>query len=155
MEIDSRYVSPMLMWALALSGAVLIGFFTPPIAVFAKGPLTDMAAALLFLNWVGFYLLGLWQNREAESSVANLKKLHTSGLYSLARHPLYFSDMGLTTAMFLYMTTLNFMLPAVYIIAVLYLWSGLEEDALLKKFGKKYADYQKRVPRFIPLPPWA
>ncbi len=150
MDIDSRYVSPVLMWAIALSGAVLIGFFTPSIPVFQKGFLTDLAAALLFLNWIGFFCLSLWHNREAENSVATITKLQTKGTYAIVRHPIYMADMGLTSGIFLYMATLNFLLPGIFVIAMICSWAGLEEEALAKKFGKKYRDYQKRVPKFIP-----
>jgi len=143
------------MWAIALSGAAAISALVPPAGIFQKAFVSDVAAAFLFLNWLGFFSLGVWQNREAESSAAQIKKLQTSGVYSLLRHPIYFADMGLTLGIFLYMPLLNVLASAAFVIGVLYYWAGLEEEALLQKFGRKYSDYCRRVPKFIPILPWA
>lgn len=148
--MDSRFVSPILMWAIALSGATAISALVPPLQVFQKSPATDIAAAFLFLNWIGFFLLGTWQHRQAGKSAAEIKELHTAGIYSLMRHPIYFADMSLTTGIFLFMPFLNVLLSAAFVLAVICTWAGIEENAMERKFGKKYRDYRKKVPKFFP-----
>jgi protein-S-isoprenylcysteine O-methyltransferase Ste14 len=153
--MDSRYVSPILMWAIAFSGAAIIAAIVPAIPVLQKSPATEFVFALLLVNWLGFYILGRWQNHEAENSAGNIKKLQTGGVYSLVRHPIYFADCGLSVGMIFFYLNLNALFASLFVIGTLYYWAGMEEEALLKKFGRKYRDYQNKVPKFIPLLPWA
>ena len=138
------------MWAIALSGAAILAAIVPAMPLLQKSLAAGFLFALLFVNWIGFYLLGLWQNREAERSAAGIKKLQTGGVYSLVRHPIYFGDIGLSLGLFFFYLSLNALFASLFVIAVLYFWAELEEEAMVKKFGKKYKDYQKKVPKFIP-----
>ena len=153
--MNSRYVVPMLLWAIALSGAAVISALAPKSELFIGNDYSDLASAFLFLNWLGIFSLSIWQNRESEKSAADIKKLQTQGTYSLARHPIYLADMLLSVAIILYAPRLNVLLSSLFVMIMIYFWAGLEEEALVKKFGKKYADYRKKVPKFIPLPLWA
>ncbi|MCX6772815.1 MAG: DUF1295 domain-containing protein, partial [Candidatus Micrarchaeota archaeon] len=134
----------------ALLGAAALTAFVPAVPVFRAGMLTDVAAAFLLLNWIGFFALSLWHHPDAEKSAAAIKKLQTQGTYAIMRHPIYFADMGLTIGIFLYMPFLNVLASAAFVVAVLYFWAGLEEEALLRKFGRRYSEYCKKVPKFIP-----
>lgn len=148
--MDSRLISPVLMWAIAISGAALLLAFAPTQQLFQKNYPSDFLFALLFTNWLGFFSLALWENRQAASSASGIMNLVKTGVYSLVRHPIYSADMGLAFGIFLFLPSLNVLLAAFFVSLVLYRWALLEEAALGKRFGKKYSDYCKKVPRFLP-----
>lgn len=148
--MDSRIVSPLLMWAIALAGAALLLAFAPSQQLFQKNPYTGFLFAILFTNWLGFFSLALWENRQAADSASGIRKLVKTGVYSLVRHPIYFADMFLAFGIFLFSPNLNVLLAALFVSLLLYRWAMLEEAALGKKFGREYAQYCKKVPRLLP-----
>ncbi len=140
----------MLMWAIALSGAALLLALVPASHIFPKTSAAAFLFAILFINWLGFFSLALWENKQAAASAAGIRKLITSGVYSLVRHPIYFADITFAFGIFLSFPNLNVLMAALFVSIVLYRWALLEEVALGKKFGRKYADYCKKVPRLVP-----
>lgn len=76
--------------------------------------------------------------------------LVVSGLYRYVRHPLYAAGLlfiWLTPVMTTSTLALNLALT-VYI----YIGSRFEEGRLIQEFGDPYLQYQKQVPRLIPIP---
>ncbi len=72
------------------------------------------------------------------------------GLYRRVRHPLYSAAM-----LFLWLTpTMTASLLAFNLAATAYFYVGslFEERKLLSEFGPAYAEYQRKVPRFLPRP---
>jgi len=79
------------------------------------------------------------------------KELNTSGMYSLARHPLYVGNffMWLGIAMLaenFWFTMAFILLYIVYYERIMY----AEEQFLIEKFGNQYTDWSKATPAFIP-----
>jgi protein-S-isoprenylcysteine O-methyltransferase Ste14 len=148
--MEAKFVSPFLMWLVAGIGALFSLLFLPAGNILSSNPLFSLAFAVLLLFWLSFVAAALWKNRQAARSAAGVMKLETSGVYSLVRHPIYFADIIFAWGIFLQLPNLNILLAAVWITLVLHWWMGLEEGALRKKFGKKYRDYCRKVPKFLP-----
>ncbi len=71
------------------------------------------------------------------------------GPYKYSRHPIYFFSI-----MFLLMRPkmgLNYLIIVVIFIAYFFIGSIFEEKRLVEKFGEIYINYQRTVPRIIPL----
>ena len=58
--------------------------------------------------------------------------------------------MLMSWGVFLLFPYLASLLCAIWVNAVLLYLMGLEENALRKKFGRKYSDYEKKVPKLVP-----
>jgi protein-S-isoprenylcysteine O-methyltransferase Ste14 len=73
-----------------------------------------------------------------------------SGFYNWVRHPIYF--FGLLLIWLFPVMTVNFFVT--YILFTIYFYSGsiYEERRLVAEFGPAYQEYQRRVPRLIPIP---
>lgn len=74
--------------------------------------------------------------------------LRIEGAYKFVRHPLYFFSilfLGLRPTMSLFYFVM-------FVSAVIYFYVGsiYEEKKLIEKFGDKYREYQKKVPRLFP-----
>jgi protein-S-isoprenylcysteine O-methyltransferase Ste14 len=75
-------------------------------------------------------------------------EFRTPSAYAVVRHPLY---IGWTLAFWATPTmTAGHLLFAISLTAYMAVASVWEERDLLAHFGKQYADYRRRVPRFIP-----
>jgi protein-S-isoprenylcysteine O-methyltransferase Ste14 len=74
-------------------------------------------------------------------------------VFGIVRHPIYLAAILLYLGMILF--TFSLFSVGVWIIIILFyhLISRYEERLLLKKFGKEYEDYMKRVPMWIPFFP--
>jgi protein-S-isoprenylcysteine O-methyltransferase Ste14 len=74
----------------------------------------------------------------------------TSGLFRFSRNPLY---LGMAIALFgvnIFLGSLSpFIFPIIFIIFIDRMFIPMEEKALEKEFGNEYADYKKRVRRWI------
>ncbi|MBI2565277.1 isoprenylcysteine carboxylmethyltransferase family protein [Candidatus Woesearchaeota archaeon] len=78
------------------------------------------------------------------------QKLITSGIFSNLRHPRYLEYMLLSLGLALISGYLFSYLIFVYTIIMFYFLSIFEEKELVRRFGKKYQIYARKVPRFIP-----
>jgi len=76
-------------------------------------------------------------------------KLHTTGVYSKVRHPMYLGS--LLFYLSLIISTMSLIAFVLWIgIFFIYNYFALyEEKFLINKFGKEYLDYIKKVPRWI------
>ena len=68
------------------------------------------------------------------------------GIYAIVRHPEFLGHMLIIFGMMISRTILSILVCAI-LIAMLYLGILSEEKENLKKFGKNYEEYMKRVPR--------
>ena len=148
--MQAKFVSPILMWLIAFAGIAAILLLAPPLTIFERNTPASFAFAIILITYLGFFSITLLPNRHASSSAAGIKKLITTGLYSIVRHPIYFADMLMSWGVFLLFPYLASLLCAIWVNAVLLYWMGLEENALRKKFGRKYSDYEKKVPKLVP-----
>lgn len=78
-------------------------------------------------------------------------KLVTSGPFSVVRHPSYLAHSFMLLGAFL-MTgfpSLGFLTLADFFLSY-FVITRLEERELIHRFGQRYVDYQRRIPRFFP-----
>jgi protein-S-isoprenylcysteine O-methyltransferase Ste14 len=78
------------------------------------------------------------------------KKFVKEGIYKKIRHPIYFGWILLTFGSAFYFQSISILEAAFMIIIFLYFYVNAEEKNLEKVFGKKYIEYKKKVPSFIP-----
>ncbi|MCX7797218.1 MAG: hypothetical protein N2249_01165 [Melioribacter sp.] len=91
------------------------------------------------------YLIGEYKIEDLDEK----KFFRIEGAYKIVRHPIYFFlilFLGLRP-------TMNLFYLITYICMVIYFYIGsiLEENKLVEKYGTLYREYQKRVPRLIPI----
>lgn len=79
-----------------------------------------------------------------------IKKLVTGGIYSRIRHPIYLGRILLNIGFLIMFPIIPMLIIAIFFIIIWYLMALYEEMLLTKKFGKKYKNYKKKVPMFIP-----
>ncbi len=106
---------------------------------------------LLYFALRGYALsefLGIYQYRHQKEMP--IEELHTSGLNQYVRHPLYFATLLIVWGVFL--AASHYPMLAVACLTTLYLLIGtkLEEKKLIHVFGKKYQQYQEKVPMLLP-----
>jgi len=112
------------------------------------------AALLLWTPWDLMEFVGLrqWERHrkgEGEAPGRN-ERLFTGKGYGLVRHPLYLGCSLLLA--FHPVQTRSSAATAAAVIAYFYIGSFFEERRMERKFGEAYRAYQRRVPRFLPLP---
>ncbi len=116
-------------------------------------PLTLQALALALLT-IGliqtdvFHFLGLRQLRGSCETAPPRLEVH--GLRRWVRHPLYFAAL-----LFIWLTplmTTSSLALTVGLTIYIYVGSIHEEQRLISHYGEAYRDYQRCVPRLIPIP---
>jgi len=96
----------------------------------------------------GFFLLK--RKGKPSQSFENTTVLVKSGVYSLIRHPLYFSLFLLGTGVLMKdPTPLALTLGGINLVAV-WLTSMTEEKEMVDRFGEPYKEYMKETKMFIP-----
>lgn len=109
------------------------------------------------VRWLGFGLIiaCILGRTWASLYVAGRKtvELVTDGPYSIMRNPLYFfSILGAAGIGALGGSILLALMSACVGLLVFWMVTLQEERRLLERHGRSYADYLKRVPRFVPDP---
>ena len=104
------------------------------------------AAGLAYSVW------GLAYLRRSFSIIPEARRLVTGGPYSLSRHPVYLGE--IVTAIGVNLATGGWLsaLAIVYFIVCELLRLGWEERILAQAFPSEYAEYARRVPRYLPNP---
>ena len=78
----------------------------------------------------------------------------SSGLWSRSRHPNYFAEQSIWVVFFLFSVAatgrINWSIAGCLLLILLFQGSSNLSESLQAQKYSKYADYQKRVPRFIP-----
>jgi protein-S-isoprenylcysteine O-methyltransferase Ste14 len=87
---------------------------------------------------------------KAHSHPNEIRKLVTEGVYAKLRHPIYFGRILLNIGFLIIFPIIPMLIIAIGFIFTWYLMANYEERILIKKFGKKYLSYKKKVPMFIP-----
>jgi len=100
------------------------------------------------LTIVGVYLCMSWYSFWK----GNYKgRLLTDGPYSRVRHPLYLGFVVLTVGLAILIPIVETATLALFSTGVVLLYIRKEEGFLLRRYGKAYRDYMRRVPwRIIP-----
>jgi len=111
------------------------------------------AHPILLLAAVFLIAFGVYLVKESQGAVfAKIKKprFHDAGVYSLVRHPMYLGGlMILLGFLFLKFSLIAFAIWIVYCGFCDWMASYEEKD-LVRVLGKEYADYQSRVPKWLP-----
>jgi protein-S-isoprenylcysteine O-methyltransferase Ste14 len=77
--------------------------------------------------------------------------LITSGPFSVVRHPSYWAHTSIITGTFLITGIITVGVVALIDLAITYfVTTELEDRELTERFGKKYVEYKKKVPKFFP-----
>ena len=147
---QSKFVSPTLMWIIVVVGIIILFYLSPKDELFSKNYFTILLATLLIIYWVFMFSWSIKFHKEAPLSTLKISKLIKDGPYRLIRHPIYSADIVLGFGIFLLFPTLKYLFSFLWLAIILFLWMRLEENSLIKKFGKEYQDYIKNIPMFIP-----
>jgi protein-S-isoprenylcysteine O-methyltransferase Ste14 len=114
---------------------------------------SGQGTALLLLA-IGLLQTDLWRflglRQLFQLQTSSEPTLVVTGLYRWVRHPLY--TLGL---IFLWLTpvmTTSLLVFNLGMSVYIYVGSYFEERRLRDEFGQAYADYQRRVPRLVPIP---
>ena len=105
---------------------------------------------------VMLYCTGLFARlgRGTPIPAAPPEKLVIRGLYAYSRNPIYVADVSVWLGIFLFQGHAALLLYAAIATAavqlVIVLW---EEPDLERRFGSRYDDYRRAVPRWLPLLP--
>jgi protein-S-isoprenylcysteine O-methyltransferase Ste14 len=115
-------------------------------ALFAAGWLLVPAVSLMISHFDLFGLRQVWLHFKQKEYTA--LPFHTPMLYSVVRHPLYvgwFMAFWMTPMM-----TVGHLLFAATLTVYMVVASKIEERDLVDYFGRRYEDYRRRVPAFVP-----
>jgi protein-S-isoprenylcysteine O-methyltransferase Ste14 len=122
-----------------------------------SNPITIIPAAAVLL---AAFLLSRWRTRQLNfSTLSGVPELTpnrypgtllTEGVYGLIRHPRYIEAYLWATGYALFADYLGSYLVLILCLPIMYWVVVLEERELRGRFGEEYAEYCRRVPRFIP-----
>jgi protein-S-isoprenylcysteine O-methyltransferase Ste14 len=108
-----------------------------------SGAFTIWGYRTLGENWVHALDPSQFQLRKEESLV-------TTGPYHYVRNPIYLGAFTLIIALALLAANWLLLLPALFLVAIIYGQIDGEEKMLMEKFGDEYREYMNRTPRIIP-----
>jgi len=106
------------------------------------------AAGVTLAVWAKFRL-GRWFS--ANFGVKRGHQLVTDGPYAVTRHPIYTGILATLLGAALLWNSLITLLLAALMAVPLFLHTVYEEALFEQHFGDAYRDYQRRVPRLVPL----
>ena len=110
-----------------------------------------ISGVILFVLGQALHALSHKEHRQAHSRAEEVGRIVTTGIYSKVRHPGYLGLILSYLGASLCFQSLVPILIAVALSALLVLTALKEEECLLKRFGKEYEEYMRRVPwRFVP-----
>ena len=101
-----------------------------------------------YVGLAGFLLLK--RRGKSTGNFENTTILIKSGVYSLIRHPLYFSLFLLGTGVIMKDPDLPALILGVINLIAVYLTAMTEEKEMVEKFGEPYREYMKETKMFIP-----
>ncbi len=104
----------------------------------------------LFVAGAWFGIKGVFQTTLKVAETHRPKKVVTTGVYSIVRHPQYLGGILAHLGFSFIFSALGSLIVTPLIIVVIYVISWKEEKELTKEFGLKYRDYQKKVPMLLP-----
>ncbi len=105
------------------------------------------------ISLVGIILIILAHNElpKEHGEPKKITKLATKGIYSKIRHPVYSGFILINFGLSLIFTNYVMFALSILLTPLWYIVSKYEEKFLMKKFGKQYMNYVKRVKwRFFP-----
>ena len=139
-------------WVLAQSGSMLAVLALGPLTAGNSGSVWRLTALGLLLAGAAFGISGAWvlgRNRTIFPKPNNGSQLIRHGVYRLVRHPLYTSVTLLSLAWAAWWSSVPTLAVAVAQ-AVLLDRKARREEAWLRECFPEYAEYARRVRRFVP-----
>lgn len=134
------WISPQPRFTIPIFSNLFISianFSTPTLHLIISLPLIMLGA------WIAIRGVKATKLEVAETHCM-LKKLETTGAYSIVRHPQYLGWILAHIGMSIFLSVWYSTLFTPILIVLIYLISKKEEDELTKEFGKEYEDYQKK-----------
>ncbi|TRO49400.1 isoprenylcysteine carboxylmethyltransferase family protein [Candidatus Bathyarchaeota archaeon] len=121
-------------------------------------PLLDLTIYLVnLLIFIPFFLIGAFfgirgvmQTTLKVAEMHRTKKIITTGVYTIVRHPQYLGAILAHMGFSFLFSALYSLLITPIVIAIVYIISWKEEKELIREFGRKYENYKKNVPMLIP-----
>lgn len=100
---------------------------------------------------LGVLVIGLAILELAHGHLHSMKsgKLMTTGIYGHIRHPLYLGTLLLYLPFILWSFSLLCIIPWLIAVVAYNKMANYEEQLLTKRLGKEYAEYKKRVRKWI------
>jgi len=122
-------------WLLARTGLVRLAAAVQIVAIVSNA-LIQIGMALLVLGWYSVY--------------RGKGNLITGGIYRYLRHPQYLGLILLMTGFLVQWPTLPTLVMYPVLIVVYVRLAGEEDAFLAQRFGKRFYDYRRTVPAFMP-----
>lgn len=148
--MEQKYITSVLMWIIILLGALVFFWLVPQGPVFSD----RVPSWLLFFPALAyalyFYFGAFALNRQPAASAQKVKKLITTGVYGMVRHPIYSADIVLFWGLFFAFPSLRLLVTVVWATIIFVYWAKLEEEGLVQKFGDEYQSYRSKVPMLFP-----
>jgi protein-S-isoprenylcysteine O-methyltransferase Ste14 len=134
-------------------GAIIIGVFHGLEYLFKvpKIPISEFLATAIFIVAVALmFMLAVWGFLSLPVKKRG-KGLVTNKAFKYFRHPIYaaFLDFFVFGLGF-YLKSFGILIAGIILIFICGKLVEKEENYLIKQFGKKYIDYQKKTKKFIP-----
>ena len=118
--------------------------------------------AILVAGWL-LWLTPFFRARQTEKPAKQVDRrarwgsddheLITSGPYRFVRHPIYTSMLGVLLGTGSLVTPWWLFLPSLLLFIIgTEIRVRIEDHLLASQFGERFAEYQKRVPAYIPFP---
>lgn len=140
------WISPQPTFIIPLFSNLAISIFNRSIPILHLIIFLPLTAVGAWFGIEGARTVGM----EVAETHCSPKKIVTTGVYSIVRHPQYFgwilAHIGITILLSVWYS----MLFTPVLLALIYLMSKKEEEELFKEFGNEYKEYQKDVPMLIP-----
>ena len=148
------FIPPPLVYVFVfILSFILQGTFTIKRAFFFHSPKANILGLILMLSGLIFAIPAIRQFFKSKTSIIPIRpasSLQTSGIYSISRNPMYLglllTYLGIALIFGNWWTI--FLIPL--LIGLIHYFIILpEERYLLRAFGEDYADYKKKVRRWI------
>jgi protein-S-isoprenylcysteine O-methyltransferase Ste14 len=127
--------------------ALFVSFIYPIFLPLKLGTVWFYAGFIVYLVGLLFAIIA-----EISFATASANKLLTKGVYSISRHPMYFSIFLVSLGISMVCISWVFLLLAVIFLTLANSWVSSEERSCLKKYGAAYREYMNRTPRWIGIP---
>ena len=159
---QSRFhIAALALFAPFWFGGIILYIILPSWITFLSIPLPDWfrlimvgitAVSIPFILWSYRTLGRNWVHALEPSKFLRKKQeaLVTSGPYRYVRNPIYLGCFVFIIALALVAANWLLLLPALFIIPIIYAQIPNEELMLVERFGGEYREYMKRTPRIIP-----
>ena len=137
---------------IALLILLTILHFTFPVVKILHTPSSYLGWALILFGAV----MNLWTDKLFKQHATTVKPhlkpstLITSGPFSVSRHPMYLGMAAVLLGVAVIHGTISgFISPVIYVVIMDMLFISVEEKNLRDVFGARYADYVRKVRRWI------